>query len=158
MTRKMCITAVLSALACLTVALPAAIAGGGMGTGSNLTTCRVVLNGAPNQYQIAKITDDFLTPETADTVKIGALALLCDLPAVGATQNPAPGTNGTGTPVPLTINNSISCYSVSGAASAKISATVQDAFTTTFVSDATYGVTLGAIQFVCVPALYDVTP
>lgn len=154
MTRKMYITAALSAFACLTVSLPAAMAGGGMGTGSNMTTCRAVLNGVPKQYQVAAIQDDFLTSETKDTVKIGTLALICDIAGVGTTLNPAPGTTngGTGNPVPLNIATSISCYSVGGADKAKIPGTVQDAFTTTFDAAGTYDVTLGAIQFVCVPS------
>jgi len=152
MNRKMYLTAALAAFASLTVALPAAIAGGGMGPGSNMTTCRVVLNGAPKQDQVAAIQDAFLTSETKDTVKIGTLALICDIPSVGTTLNPAPGTNGTGNPVPLNTATSISCYSVGGADKARIPGTVQDAFTTTFDPAGTYGVTLGAIEFVCVPS------
>jgi hypothetical protein len=155
------IAAVISTIIlCLAFAPPAAHAGGGMGTGGNLTTCRVVLSGAPNQYQVAKIQDELLSSTTADTVKIGALSLLCDLPAVGTTLNPDSNSlnGGTGQPVTPSQVSRVSCYTVSGADPAKVPVTVQDAFTTTFDAAGTYGVVLGAIQFVCVPALYDATP
>ena len=158
MIRKIFVGAIVATVACLAVALPVVHAGGGMGAGTNLTTCRLVQNGAPNQYQIAKIQDNFLSTTTADTLKIGSLSLLCEIPATGATLNPATGTTGTGQPVSLGIANSVSCYSVSSADTTKIPVTVQDAFTTTFDSAGTYGVTLGSIAFVCVPALYDDTP
>jgi hypothetical protein len=158
MSMKTFVGAITAALMGLTVAVPVVHAGGGMGAGTNLTTCRIVQSGAPNQYQIAKIQDDFLSTTTADTLKIGALTLLCDIGATGVTLNPAPGTTGTGQPVPLTSATSVSCYSVSSADNTKIPVTVQDAFTTTFNSAGTYSVTLGAIAFVCVPAIHDDTP
>jgi hypothetical protein len=158
MSMKTFVGAITAALMGFAVAVPIVHAGGGMGAGTNLTTCRIVQSGAPNQYQIAQIQDDFLSTTNKDTLKIGALTLLCDIGATGVTLNPAPGTAGTGQPVPLTSATSVSCYSVSGADNTKIPVTVQDAFTTTFNPLGTYSVALGAIAFVCVPAIHDDTP
>lgn len=156
MISKTFIAAAVVAVTALAVAPPLAHAGGGMGVNSGMTTCRVVVSGAPKQFQVAAVQDSFLSADTKDTVNIGTLSLLCDLGAVGQTLNPAPGTTGTGAP-PAT-PNSISCYSVGKAAKARIPVAVQDAFTTTFDSGGTYGVELGSIAFVCVPAVFDDTP
>ena len=76
--------ATLAATLCLAVALPAAHAGGGMGRGQGPHLCRLILNGSANQPQTVSVTDNFAS---GDVVKVNALVLLCDLPAVGVTQN-----------------------------------------------------------------------
>jgi hypothetical protein len=145
MMRKTFIAAALSMVVGLTFAMPAAEAGGGMGFGSGASTCRLVLNGGPNQPQTVSITDAFVSD---DAVKVGALVLLCDLPAIGETvAGPA-----TGTPIPEGERSAVACYAVTGADSARIATTVQDPFTTALATTGTKSVSLGAIQLLCVPA------
>ena len=137
--------ATVAATLCLVFALPAAHAGGGMGTGSGATTCRLILNGSPNQPQLVSVIDPFVS---GDIVKVNALVLLCDLPAVGTTQNvPA-----TGTPIPAAQQNSVACYTVTGADSARIVTTIRDPFTEVNSVNGAEHVALGAIQLLCVPA------
>jgi hypothetical protein len=142
---KIIIAATLAATLCLLFVSPAAHAGGGMGTGSGATTCRLILNGSQNQPQIVGVSDNFASN---DVVKVNALVLLCDLPAVGVTQNvPA-----TGTPIPEAQQNAVACYTVSGADSARILTTVRDPFTNVNSVGGVEHVALGAIQLLCVPA------
>ncbi len=145
------ILAVLSVIAALTLAIPAAYAGGGMGAGSGVTSCRLILNGPQNEPQQIKVIDGYTG---GDTVKVGALTLLCDLPALASTVNnpPAPPTNLPAFPAPP---NSISCYALSSADAARINATLMDAFTTAGDPSrtATNSIAIGALQLICVPAL-----
>jgi hypothetical protein len=145
MKRKTFVAAALSMLVGLMFGISSAEAGAGMGAGSGATTCRVVLNGGPNRDQVVSIQDPFIG---ADVVKISALALLCDLPAIGTRQSGSV----TGTPIPDAQQAAVACYMVTGADGARIAETVQDPFTTANVATGTQSVTLGAIQFFCVPA------
>jgi len=147
MMSKSIIAAMLAATVCLAFALPLAHAGGGMGAGSGTTTCRVVLNGSQNQPQIVKLVDPFAT----DTLKVNALALLCDLPATGATQN-FPSVPLTGTPIPENQANAVACYTVTAADTARILTTIRDPFTTANAVGQVEHVALGAIQLLCLPA------
>jgi hypothetical protein len=165
---KRVVVAVFGVVATLALSTSLVYAGGGMGTGAGVTTCRLVM-GSPKQYQIISQTDDFTPPAPpglpkGDVMSVGTLSLLCDLPATnGFTTNPAPNTGGTGNPVLPTEQNSMSCYSVgpSFTEDGKIdktqaSLTVEDTFTRTFNPNGTYSVTLSAINLVCVPARYHV--
>ena len=147
MTNKTILAALLAAIVCLAFALPAAHAGGGMGTGSGATTCRLVLNGSQNQPQAVSVIDPFVN---GDLLKVNALALLCDLPAIGVTKSgPA-----TGTPVPEAQRTTVACYTVSGADSARVLATIHTPFTeATPPLGGGEHVALGAIQLLCVPAV-----
>ena len=139
MVKARLIVSVLSAIAMFSVVTPPAHAGGGMGQGAGLTTCRLILNGAPNQGQTVSLVD-FGTG--GDQVKVGAAVLLCDVPATGTRDaGPAIGP-AIGEP------NSVTCYSVSGADRARIGATMQDPF-------GTQPVQIGAIQLLCVPSFFD---
>jgi|ERR671937_2095270 hypothetical protein len=132
-------------VASVTVGVPVALAGGGMGAGSGVTTCRLIINGAANQPQTVGVVDSF-TP-TTDLMKVGIATLVCDIPAVGSTvSGPA-----TGTPVGVTAN-SVTCYSVASADSGKVPVTLRDPFTEATPAQ-TQQVTLGAIQFLCVPSV-----
>jgi hypothetical protein len=147
--RKRIVLSVLSVVATLTATAPLAHAGGGMGNGAGVTTCRLV-NGAPRQPQIVSLTDDF--PGT-DVMNIGQLALLCDIPASGNTVTPEQ-TGGTGQPVLATEQTSVACYTVGKADKAAVPVTVTDTFTRALDPNGTYGVTVGAINLVCVPAVH----
>ena len=161
--KKLIVPMSLAALATLAVSTPPVHAGGGMGPGAGVTTCRLV-TGAPNQFQVVKVQDDYLSATTADTVVIGTLSLICDIPATGQTQNPIQDPNNpniqftTGQPVGETEQNSMTCYTVGRADNAKFPTTVTDAFSRTFQPTGTYDVTLGAINLVCVPAIKSPPP
>ena len=148
MTKKTIAAAMLAATLCLVIALPTAYAGGGMGTGSGMTTCRLVLNASQKQPQIVSITDDFVT---ADVMKVGTLVLLCDLPALGSTVN-VPEVPATGSPIPEALRTAVACYAVKGADGARIATTVMDPFTEANVAGGQAHVTLGPIELLCVPA------
>jgi hypothetical protein len=145
---KIITAATLTAALSLFLALPAAHAGGGMGAGSGVTTCRLVLNGSQNQPQIVSVSDALVSN---DVVKVNALVLLCDLPATGVTQNvPA-----TGSPIPAPPppgKNPLACYTVTGADTARILTTIRDPFTEVNAVGGAEHVALGAIQLLCVPA------
>jgi len=149
--------AVIAVLLGLIVIAPASLAhaGGGMGAGAGVTTCRLVAN-APNQPQTIALVDPFVTNNDStdpnfpgDIVKIKSAALVCELAATGKTVSGPP----TGSPILDTVANSIVCYSVTGANSAKADATIQDPFTEAATTAGTQHVAVGAIQFVCVPAV-----
>ena len=145
MMSKTITAATLAATICLAFALPSAHAGGGMGAGSGVTTCRVVLNGSQNQPQLVSVTDPLVNN---DVVKVNALVLLCDLPAIGVTQN----TPATGAPIPAGQASAVACYTVTGADTARIATTVRDPFTEANAVKGVEHVALGAIQLLCVPA------
>jgi len=124
-----------------------------MGTGAGMTTCRLVLNGSLNQPQSVQVVDDYVsgsivTGEGGDVVKVNALALLCDVPALGATKKGL----STGSPIVETDNTRVACYTVSGADSARIQTTVATPFTEVNAVNGVENVALGAIQLLCVPA------
>lgn len=161
MTRKILAITSLSAIACLTIAMPAAHAGGGMGTGGNITTCRIITSGAHNQPQSIAVVDAFSTNELpngpgGDVVKINVPVLVCGLTASGVTvSGPA-----TGTPVPGALDpDSITCYAVSGGNPAKTNVSIQDPFTEAANSlSPTQNMVIGAIQLVCVPSVTTPLP
>ena len=156
MTRKTIASVMLLATACLTLGIPAAYAGGGMGAGSGVTTCRFVASGASNQPQSIAIVDPFVTVNElpfpsppGDVVKINAAVLVCELVATGATvSGPA-----TGTPILETAATSTTCYAVTGANPSKFNVTVQDPFTEVASPSGLQNMVLGGIQLVCVPSI-----
>src|SRR5712691_1877685 len=116
------VVAMISAIACFAVVTPPAHAGGGMGAGDGLTTCRLILNGSPNQGQTVNVVD--FVPG-GDQVKVGAAVLLCDLPATGTRLagpviGPSVGEN---------VATSVTCYSISGADQARLAHRMKDPFT-----------------------------
>jgi len=146
MISKTITAAILAATISLVFAVPGALAGGGMGAGSGVTTCRAVLNGSQNQPQLVSVTDPLVN---SDVVKVNALVLLCDLPAIGVTQNvPA-----TGAPIPAGQKSAVACYTVTGADSARVATTVRDPFTEVNAVNGAEHVAVGAIQLLCVPAM-----
>jgi hypothetical protein len=153
MMRRTIVAAALAAITGLTLATSVAHAGGGMGAGAGVSTCRLIASGAANQPQSIAMVDPFTNTNdlpniSGDVVKINAAVLVCDLAATGVTVSGPQ----TGSPIIETVANSITCYSVSGANSAKFNATIQDPFTEV-VSTSPQQVVLGAIQFVCVPSV-----
>jgi hypothetical protein len=144
MISKKVLTASMSLLGCLTLAMPAAHAGGGMGAGSGVTTCRLV-KGGTKPPQIVSVTDPFVS---GDVMKVGALALLCDLAAAGSTVN-ADVVPPTG--APILEPNAVACYLANGD-SARILTTVTDPFTEANSPTGSEQVVVGAIQLLCVPA------
>jgi len=143
------LTAAMLAATVYVAALPAAHAGGGMGTpDAGVTTCRMVLNGSQNQPQTVSVIDSFVN---GDVMKVNALVLICDVPAIGATQNTAQGVPPTGPPIPPAQRNAVACYTVSGADTARILATVKDPFTEANAAGGVEHVALGQIQLLCVP-------
>src|SRR5262249_53831331 len=121
------LTAAILAATLYVAALPAAHAGGGMGTpDAGVTTCRLVLNGSQNQPQTVSVVDGFVN---GDVMKVNALVLICDLQAIGATQNTAQGVPSTGAPILPALRNAVACYTVTGADTARVLATIRDPFT-----------------------------
>lgn len=124
--------AALTILGVLAFAVPFAHAGGGMGTGSGTTSCRLIPN-AVQQPQTLSITD-----AVTDAVKIGSAVLLC-ITATGETLS-GPETQ------PLTLSqNATACYAVAAADATKFPTTFTDPF-------GTQSVIATKIQLVCVPA------
>jgi hypothetical protein len=147
MIRKAFFVAALSTFTCVTLALPAAEAGGGMGFGSGVSVCRLVFN-APNQPQSVSLTDNF---SVNDVVNVGALALLCDLPVVEARTISGPST------VPLDgTPTAVACYLVGGAEPVRAPSTVTDPFTLVTTNGGEpqpQNVTIGAVHLLCLPAI-----
>jgi hypothetical protein len=141
--------ATLAATVCLVFALPAAHAGGGMGQGAGMTTCRLVLNGSQNQPQTVSVTDPLVS---GDVVKVNALVLLCDLAATGVTQNASENVPSTGQPISPTDKQFVACYTVSAADTARVLTTVQDPFTEVNSAGGVAQVAVGSIALLCVPA------
>lgn len=133
----------ISAIALLTLAVPLAHAGGGMGAGSGTTACRIILNGL-NPPQVLRLDVDTL-PESQE-VGVGPALLLCDLATLGTTVNSAPQT------VPVSGTN-IVCYPVQAPNKAKDTATITDPFTASNPSSSSQTVTLGGVSLLCVPAV-----
>jgi hypothetical protein len=132
----------ISAVALLTLAVPLAHAGGGMGTGDGNTACRIILNGQ-NPPQVLSLNVDTL-PE-AQQVGVGPALLLCDLAAFGSTVNNAPPT------VPVSGTN-IVCYSLQAAPNKeKDTVTIIDPFTAATPS-ISQTVSLGGLSLLCVQA------
>jgi len=135
-------------IACFTAVAPPVYAGGGMGTGTGATICRLILNGAPNQPQTVSVTDAF-PGSNLDAVKVGAAVLLCDLDVASGLTVSGPPTG-----QPVTGSNSVTCYSLTGADPVRIGATIKDPFTEAFPGGTgTQAVQIGAIQLLCVPSL-----
>jgi hypothetical protein len=142
MIRKSFVAAAVATLACLTFVMPSAEAGGGMGQGAGLTTCRLVVAGPP-QPQTVSVSDGFVS---SDEVRVGALALVCDLPALGATVSGAP------TGAPLDASNAVACYVVRAAEGARIPTSITDPFTAVNTAEGIQPITLSSVQFICLPA------
>ncbi len=142
------VVAMISAIACFAVVAPPAHAGGGMGTGSGVTTCRVILNGGPNQGQTVKLTDS-MPGTNPDQVKVGAAVLVCDLAAIGTL---VAGSGLGAPPVPPDSADSVTCYTLSGADQVRILATMTDGFTEVSSPNG-QPVQIGALQFMCVPSV-----
>lgn len=146
-------------VAILMVAIPPAHAGGGMGAGSGVSTCRLIAGGATNQTQTFAIVDNFVTSNdlpdgpSGDVVKINAPVLVCELAATG-TRVSGPVT---GTPIPEAQVTAITCYAVTGGNQAKSNVTTRDPFTEAVSLDP-QPMVLGAIQFVCVPSATNPAP
>ncbi len=132
----------ISAIAILTLAVPLAHAGGGMGGGSGTTACRIILNGQ-NPPQVLRLDVDTL-PE-AQQVGVGPALLLCDLAALGTTVNNAPPT------VPVTGTNLV-CYPVQAPNKTKDTVTITDPFTAANPSSPSQTVALGGVSLLCVQA------
>lgn len=133
----------ISAIALLTLAVPLAHAGGGMGGGSGTTACRTILNGL-NPPQVLSLNVDTLPEE--QQVGVGPALLLCDLAALGTTANNAPPT------VPVSGTN-IVCYPLQGPNKGKDTATITDPFTASNPSSPSQTVTLGGLSLLCVQAV-----
>jgi len=131
----------ISAIALLTLAVPLAHAGGGMGTGDGNTACRIILNGQ-NPPQVLSLNVDTL-PE-AQQVGVGPALLLCDLAAFGTTVNNAPST------VRVEGTN-IVCYPLQAPNKGKDTVTITDPFTASTPS-ISQTVTLGGLSLLCVQA------
>lgn len=137
----------ISAIACFTAAVPVAHAGGGMGEASDgVTTCRLILNGAPNQSQAVTVTDPYVS---GDEMKVGAAVLVCDLAALAHTINNTPPT---GSSVPTDQRNSATCYTVTGADQARFTETIVNPFANAPDATGTQDIQLGPIQLFCVPS------
>jgi hypothetical protein len=130
------VTTTLCAAILVTLAAPAAHAGGGMGAGSGVSTCRTISQGVNPPHTIS-ITD---TLTVGDEVRVGRATLLCDLPASGLTVAPAGATT-----TPVTDPNAIVCYTLVGADRTSVAASITDVF-------GTQDVGVGTIQLLCVPA------
>jgi hypothetical protein len=111
-------------------------AGGGMGAGSGVSTCRTISQGVNPPHTIS-ITD---TLTVGDEVRVGRATLVCDLPASGLTVAPAGATT-----TPVTDPNAIVCYTLVGADRTSVAASITDVF-------GTQDVAVGTIQLLCVPA------
>lgn len=159
MSRVKVAAAALFGIVLLLVAIPAAQAGGGMGAGSGVSTCRLVAGGATNQTQTFAVLDPFVTTNdlpdgpSGDVVKINAPVLVCELAAAG-TRLSGPVT---GTPIPESQVTAITCYAVTGGNQAKSNVTTRDPFTEAVSLDP-QPLVLGAIQFVCVPSATNPAP
>ena len=135
----------ISAIALLTLAVPLAHAGGGMGTGDGNTACRIILNGQ-NPPQVLSLQVETL-PE-AQQVGVGPALLLCDLAAFGETVNTktAPKT------APVSGTN-IVCYPLQAPNKAKDTVTITDPFTASNPSSPSQTVELGGLSLLCVQAV-----
>jgi hypothetical protein len=156
MTRTTLAIAMLLVATGFTLGIPTADAGGGMGAGSGVTTCRFVASGAPNQPQSIAVVDPFVTvnelpnPNTpGDVVKVNAAVLVCELLATAKTVS-GPATGG---PIIETEATSTTCYAVSGSNPAKFNVTVKDPFTEVGAPSGVQSMVLGGIQLVCVPSI-----
>ena len=139
----------ISAIALLTLAVPLAHAGGGMGGGSGTTGCRIIQNGV-NPPQVLELS--VTTLADPQRVQVGPALLLCDLPTTGITVNNAPQT------IAVTNPTNIVCYPVEGPNSVKDSATITSPFPMSSSSNRTQTVTLGGVSLLCVQAEVDFNP
>jgi hypothetical protein len=149
MNRVRVVTAVLSAIAFVTLAVPYADAGGGMGLGSGTISCRAV-QGGPNPPQVVSLTDPF-APNTV--VQVGPAALIC----VGLQSEGTPPSNTIGDTVgggPPTVApqspNGLVCYPVLGSDKQKFTAFIDDAFT--LANGPSQTVTIAGVSLLCVDA------
>jgi hypothetical protein len=143
--------AVLSAIALVTVAVPFADAGRGMGFGEGVTACRTISNGV-NPPQVVDLDVDTI-PTTVKGAPVGPPVLLCDLATLGETANKSAR-------VPETQSVSgaenIVCYPVNAPDSPKQTVTITDPFTN--ATGSSQQATIGGVYLLCVKAIVDFTP
>jgi len=139
----------ISAIALLTVAVPPAFAGGGMGIGTTTTACRTIVNGV-NPPQTVSLISATTPGVTGEVVSVGPALLLCEL-VTGTTVNPpkgpqAPPTQGVVNP------DSFVCYPVQGPNKDKQTVSVTDPFTAADPLNQFQTVTVTGFSLLCVEA------
>jgi hypothetical protein len=146
MNRSRVVLAVLSAIAFVTVAVPFADAGGGMGTGAGTLACRLVMDGR-NPVQVVSV--DVQSLPAAQVVNTGPAVLVCES-AGAVTVNPPPAA------VEVDGANKLVCYPIQGANKAKDTATITDPFTASDPDDPSQAVTLGGLNLLCVMGIVTI--
>ena len=151
MNRARVVMAVLSAIACVTMTVPLADAGGGMGGGAGTYACRTISNGV-NPPQVVSLDVDGINAPIVG--QVGPPMLLCDLITDGTTVNNADPTANVSDPT-HTI-----CYPINGPDSPKQTATVIDPFTTASNPGSTDSqtVTVGGVYMLCVAGRVSFQP
>lgn len=138
----------ISAIALLTVAVPPAFAGGGMGIGTITTGCRTIVNGINPPHSVSLTSQ--ITPGEAEVVSVGPALLLCEL-VTGSTVPPAKGPQ----PLPtqgVTNPDSFVCYPVQGPNKEKQTVSVTDPFTASDPLNQFQTVTVTGFSLLCVEA------
>ena len=138
----------ISVIALLTLAVPLAHAGGGMGGSGTVTACRIIVGGS-NPVQVVGVNIQSLPAE--QVLQLGPPLLVCEeAGARTVNTDKAPQT------VSVPVTNSTVCYPVHGPSKLKNAVALEDPFTASNPTNPIQPVTLTGISLLCVQG--NVTP